>query len=178
MATTPGGRSNPVVRGHFVTRDVFCHKVPNPPPELAIEPPPVTPGVGVRQRLNEHSQEPSCSACHRLMDPVGFAFEHYDGVGLWRELENSLPVDPAGELTVSDAKGPFDGVMGLQKKVATSKDAAACYVKGWSTYAYGRNYNHDDFCTEVQLRAAFDASGGNIKGLMLALTQTDAFLRR
>ncbi|MEN9577765.1 MAG: hypothetical protein RJA70_774, partial [Pseudomonadota bacterium] len=179
MATTPGGRSNPVVRGHFATQDIFCFEVPPPPPGLVVTPPAITPGVGVRQRLNEHAKDPSCASCHKLMDPVGFAFENYDGVGLWRTTENDLPVDPSGTMSVTDAAGDFMGVMGLQEKAAISADAAGCYVNGWATYAYARKSGEAaDTCSNKQLADAFAASGGNIKGLMLELTQTDAFLRR
>lgn len=178
MATTPGGRSNPVVRGHFATQDIFCQTVPEPPAGLVVTPPEITPGVGVRQRLNEHAKDPGCASCHILMDPVGFAFEHYDGVGLWRELENDLPIDDKGNIANGDAQGEFDGVMGLQQKAATSKDAARCYVQGWATYALGRELETADTCTQDRLGAAFEASGGNIKQLMLDLTQTNAFLMR
>ena len=50
----------------------------------------------MRQRLERHRANPSCAACHSIMDPIGFALENFDLVGQWREADGGRPVNAAG----------------------------------------------------------------------------------
>jgi len=111
-----------------------------------------------------------------MLDPIGFGFENYDGVGLWRDLDNGLPIDASGNVPNTDIAGPFYGAVELARKLGESRDAQNCYVGKWLAYAYGRVETAQDGCTRLALQDAFAAAGGNIKQLMVALTQTDAFL--
>ena len=111
-----------------------------------------------------------------MLDPIGFGFEHYDGAGLWRDTDNGLPIDDSGNVPDTDAAGPFNGAVELARKLGDSRDAQNCYVGKWLSYAYGRVETKEDACTRVSLLDAFAAAGGNIRQLMVALTQTDAFL--
>jgi hypothetical protein len=135
-----------------------------------------TPGVTTRQRFEEHRNNDACRGCHMMLDPIGFGFEHYDGVGLWRETENGLTIDDSGNVPDTDAAGDFKGAVELARKLGQSRDAQNCFAGKWLTYAYGRMEKAEDACTRASLQSAFAASGGDIKRLMLALTQTDAFL--
>jgi hypothetical protein len=176
-ATTPGSRTDPVVRGKWVYTKLLCGVVDDPPSDVPQLPPP-QPGLGVRERLAMHQAEASCKGCHRVMDPIGFGFEHYDGAGLWRDADDGVPVDDSGEIVGSDIAGPFEGVIELGQKLAQSGDAEACYVGHFLSYAYGRKQDDGDDCTRTSLEDAFEQSSGNVKALLLALTQTDAFLYR
>jgi len=173
--TTPGSRSNPVLRGKWVFTNLLCGTIKDPP--LNVPPvPDVAPGVTTRQRYEMHRTVEPCKSCHVAMDPIGLAFEHFDGVGLWRDTDNGLPIDDSGNIPSTDAQGDFHGVMELAQKVGKSRDAQNCFVGKWLTYAYGRFETMQDGCTRQTLQDAFAASGGNIKQLMVDLTQTDAFL--
>jgi hypothetical protein len=110
------------------------------------------------------------------MDPIGFGFENYDGMGQWRDTDNSLPVDASGELVATDVAGPFNGAIELGQKLSESSDVRSCFVGGWLTFAYGRAETEADACTRQALETAFEQSGGKVPDLLLALTQTDAFL--
>jgi uncharacterized protein DUF1588 len=68
------------------------------------------PGLSIRERLAEHSGVPACRACHEMMDPIGFGFENYDGLGRFRTSEGGKPVDARGTLTMTDVDGPFTKV--------------------------------------------------------------------
>jgi hypothetical protein len=155
----------------------MCGAVADPPPDIPVLPEPA-PGLSVRDRLAQHRASPACQGCHRLMDPIGFGFERYDGMGQWRDTDNALPIDSSGELATSDVAGPFDGVVELGQKLSQSKDVQSCFVGGWLTFAYGRAETENDACTRASLEDAFEKSGGRIPELLLALTQTDAFLYR
>ena len=113
------------------------------------------------------------------MDPLGFAFENFDGVGLWRDQENGVDVDDSGEVPdSSDVAGPFNGVVELAQKVAASADVRDCYAGRFLNFAYGRAITPEDSCSSATVESAFEQAQGNIKQLMLAVTQTEGFLLR
>ncbi len=175
--TTPGSRTDPVVRGKWVFTKLMCGTVADPPSDIPVLPEP-QPGLSVRDRLAQHRDSPACQGCHQLMDPIGFGFERYDGMGQWRDMDNALPIDSSGRIATTDVAGPFDGAVELGQKLAQSKDVQGCFVGAWLTYAYGRAETNDDQCTRASLEAAFEQSGGRVPELLVALTQTDAFLYR
>lgn len=175
--TTPGSRSDPVLRGKFVYTKILCGAIDDPPPDVPKLPDPV-PGQSTRDRLAAHRAAPECAGCHAFMDPLGLPFEHFDGVGLWRDTDNGAAIDASGEIPEGDAAGPFDGVIELEQKLSQSADVRSCYARRFLTYAYGRALNPDDDCSRATLEAAFEQAHGNVKELMLAITQTDGFLLR
>ncbi|HYJ11402.1 MAG TPA: DUF1592 domain-containing protein, partial [Polyangiaceae bacterium] len=176
-ATTPGSRNNPVVRGKFIFEELFCGHVPSPPVGLNVTEPPADPTRTTRERFTVHRDMDACRGCHTMLDPIGFGLENFDGVGLWRDVENGKPVDATGEIPEDvDVKGPFNGPVELAKKIASSEDARNCFASKYLSFAYGRVAGEQDACSRQQLETAFRESGGNVKALLLAATQTDAFL--
>jgi hypothetical protein len=176
--TTPGSRSNPVVRGKFVYEGLLCGTIPNPPVGLVVTEPEADPNRTTRERFSAHQDDPACSGCHARLDPIGFGFEHFDGVGLWRDIENDKPIDDSGNVPDTDIAGPFNGVVELAQKLSTSGSARDCFAAEWVNFAYGRQATAADSCTTAALEQAFAGANGNVQQLLLALTQTDAFLYR
>lgn len=175
--TTPGSRTDPVVRGKWLYTKMLCGVVPDPPSNIP-EPPEREPGQPVREWLAQHRSDPACISCHLLMDPMGLAFEHYDGVGLWRDTDNGAPIDDSGQVPSTDVAGPFEGAIEFAQKLGQSADVRDCYVGRYLTYAYGRALDDADECSRATAQTTFHETGGNIQELMLAVTQTDAFLYR
>ena len=173
--TTPGSRTDPVLRGKWIYNNMLCRSVPDPPLNVPPVPEP-TPGVTTRQRFEQHRNNDACRPCHVMLDPIGFGFEHYDGVGLWRDTEDGLTIDDSGNVPNTDVAGDFKGAVELARKLGASRDAQNCFVGKWLTFAYGRLETAQDACTRKSLQDAFAESGGDIKQLVVALTQTDAFL--
>ncbi|MFT3770257.1 MAG: DUF1592 domain-containing protein [Minicystis sp.] len=172
-------QTSPVHRGKFVRERLLCEPISPPPPNVNAVPPPVDPNATTRERFAQHSTDPACAGCHKLMDPVGFGFENYDGVGLWRDEDQGIPVDASGEVVGSkDSNGKFVGAVELAQRLAKSEEVRACVVKQWFRYGHGRPDTKDDACTMAQLQQAFSAAKYDVKELMVALTQTDAFLYR
>jgi hypothetical protein len=165
-----------VVRGKFIFEELFCGHVPSPPVGLNVTEPPADPTRTTRERFMVHREMEACRGCHAMLDPIGFGLENFDGVGSWRDTENGKPIDASGELPEVDVKGPFVGPAELAQKVAESQDARACFAEKWLSFAYGRVPGADDACSRSQLETAFADSGGNVKALLIAATQTDAFL--
>jgi hypothetical protein len=176
-ATTPGSRNNPVVRGKFIFEELLCGHVPSPPVELNVKEPPADPTRTTRERFAAHREVEPCKGCHVMLDPIGYGLENFDGVGLWRDTENGKPIDASGEFPASvDVAGAFAGPTDLAKKIAGSQTAQACFAGKWLAFAYGRVPGDADACSKNQLETAFNDAHGNVKALLLAATQTDAFL--
>jgi hypothetical protein len=175
--TTPGSRSDPVIRGKWVYTKILCGAIDDPPPNVPELPEPV-PGQSTRERLAMHRAAPECAGCHELMDPLGLPFENFDGVGLWRDTDNGAAIDASGAIAEGDVAGPFNGVVELGQKIAQSRDVRTCYAGRYLTYAYGRALNSGDACSQAATEAMFEQAQGSIKELMLAITQTEGFLFR
>jgi hypothetical protein len=172
---TPGTLTNPTRRGVFVRR-LLCAPIPEPPQGFDIIPPPPNPGFTTRELFAAHASNPGCAPCHKLLDPIGAAFETFDAIGLWRDQENGRPVDATGQIADTDVAGPFDGAVELAGKLAGSADLQRCFVGNWFTFAHGRAETEQDRGTRAALEAELARSSGNVRALLLALTQTDAFL--
>jgi hypothetical protein len=110
------------------------------------------------------------------MDPIGLALENYDAVGLYRQTENGIVIDASG--SVPDTDGTVNGPIELVQRIAATEATHSCFASHWANFAYGRrlDQSEDDVCTLASVDQAFRASGYNVKQLLLALTQSDAFL--
>jgi len=176
---THGPETAPVQRGLAVLRKVLCYESPPPPPNVPVMlPEPIVEPSTTRTRLMVATQYPECQECHAIIDPVGFAFEHYDAAGKWRDTDNGLPVDASGALTKTDAGGPFKDAVELVHRIADSEDAKACFVQRWQAEAYRRPAEPGDACAAEQVAQAFADSDGNLVELMVALAKSDNFRYR
>ncbi len=170
-------QTSPIHRGKFIRERFFCTTPPPPPPDLVVSPPRLDPRKTTRERFAEHRADPGCRSCHELLDPLGYAFEHYDAVGAYRTSESGLPVDASGEIVGTDVDGAIDGVSDLAERLASSEQVRACVVSQWFRFAYGRAETEGDACTLDKLQHAFAASDGDLRELLVQLTQTNLFLR-
>lgn len=169
-------QTSPVLRGVVVLRNVMCVELPNPPPNVNNATPELTPNATTRERFDAHTANPACASCHSLIDPVGFAFEHYDAIGQYRATENGIAVDSSGALTQADGSTvAFDDAVGLSKALAQSPDVRKCVVRQWFRYALGRVESDADTCSLARLDDAFAASGFNLRELLLSLVSSDSF---
>lgn len=174
-AHSTGPFTNPSRRGQAVATAFLGLEVP-PEPVIDDIPTPPAPGLTTRQRFEVHTQNDACAGCHVFFDPIGFAFEHFDAKGLWRDTENGLTIDTTGEIIETDAAGSFDGALELAQRLADSDDAKRCFVEKWFAHAHGRPATSGDACSLQTLERAFASEGWNLRELLVALTQNDAFL--
>ncbi len=169
--------TDPVHRGKFVFENLLCGTVPPPPANINITPPVITPNTTARERFAQHDASAVCAACHTYMDPIGLAFEDYDGIGRWRTTEGGMPIDVSGMLKGTDVDGPFTGVVQLAQKLASSQQVAACAVKQLFRFGFGRYETPEDAPTLAQLASTFQTSQQKIVELLVAMTQVPAFLQ-
>jgi len=174
-----GNRTSPVYRGKFVREQLLCEALPLPPANLVIVPPDLDPNKTTREQFEEIGKNPDCSSCHTLMNPIGFGFEHYDAIGLWRDTQNDKPIDASGEIIGSDdVNGTFDGAVELADQLVGSEEVAHCVASQWFRFSYNRTVTADDQCNVDAINEKFAASDYDIRELLVALTQTDTFLYR
>lgn len=177
-AYSKSNQTSPVERGRFIREQILCTVPPPAPADLEVQAPDLDPNLTTRERFAQHTTEPLCAHCHKLMDPLGLAFETYDAVGLWRSDEAGKPIDASGELIETDVDGPFNGAKELIERLVKSQTAKSCMVTQWFRFAHGRDPEADDACTVAHLEQSFARSGQDVRALMVALTQTSAFMYR
>src|SRR6185295_7168220 len=119
-----------------------------------------------------------CQGCHASIDGIGFGFEQYDALGQWQTTDMGLPVDASGSIEGGDAAGPFDGAVELSARLAQSRDVAACVARMWFHHGFGRLAAAGDACTLATLQGSLDASGGDLRELLVAIAKSDAFRYR
>jgi hypothetical protein len=165
-----------VKRGKWIRTRMLCTDLPDPPanvPQL----PAIQPGVSNRERFAMHTSNAACSGCHSLIDGLGFGLEHYDSLGAWRTMDQGVPVDASGEITSTmDINGAYTGGSELANLLASSTQVRDCAPTQWLRYAWGRRETADDACSVAAVQQAFIKSDGDLKELMVALTQTDTFV--
>jgi len=128
-----------------------------------------------RERFSQHRDSPVCAACHDLIDPLGFAFEHFDAMGHYRMMEGELSIDASGEIrSTLDMDGFFDGANELNQIFVQSKQVQNCMATQWLRYATRQRETPQDACSLQQAQKAF-AQDGNLQDLIFAVVQSDAF---
>ena len=139
-------RTSPVLRGKWVLENLLNIEPPPPPPNVASLESARNgkkPAATLREELEAHRADPGCASCHRLMDGIGFSFEHFDGIGSWRDSDNGRPIDPNGTLITGEA---FDSPAALAKIIATDRreDFLRCVAVKSLTFALGRGLDYYD----------------------------------
>ena len=190
--------TSPTERGLFVREHFLCQAIPPPPPGVDTSLPPLTLGgrpMTVRETMEElHASQPVCASCHKLVDPIGYGFEHFDTVGAYRETEpvrveptpqqerdgakateHSLPIDSTG-FVAGIADSAFQSPQDVGRILAQSPICQKCIVRQLFRYLYGRSETSRD--TQVIERAynRFERSGFVFRELVLGLVVTEEFL--
>jgi hypothetical protein len=130
----------------------------------------------VRARLEEHRANPACAACHKMMDPIGFALEPFDALGAWRASDSGFPVDPAGVL-VDGSK--VDGPRSLREAVSTRSGAFLSNFAGkLLTYALGRGLEPYDMPAVRAIGRDAAACDNRFSAFILGIVSSTPFQMR
>lgn len=164
-------------RGVSINESVLCQEIPPPPTVEAL--PPLSEGQTNRQRIETLTSPDGCAACHeRLINPLGFAFEHYDGLGQWRETDRGLPVDAAATYPFAEGAQSFQGVESLMTIISNGAQAHACYAKHLTEYVLQRDLAATDAALVEQLQNLSRGSDSSVKELLVELVKSPAFRTR
>jgi hypothetical protein len=174
------------VRGAWIVENVLGAAVPTPPPGVeadlakeASEAEGLT-GDTVRERLEVHRANPTCAACHAIMDPLGLALENFDLVGRWRDAEDGHPIDATAELADGTR---LTGAADLRRALLARSDAfVTSLTERLLTYALGRELEHYDqpVVRGIVREAAAQGTtnGPTLAALVQAIVASDAFTKR
>ena len=183
--TSDGTRHRPVHRGVWLSETIF-NKTPPPPPANVdpIEPvPPEGEKITIRQRMEAHTRDPNCAACHKSIDPLGLAFDQYDAIGQWRTHEHiptgvgkNPPVDASGTLT--DGR-EFNGSVEFKKLLLDDRDRfARAFIEHLCTYALRRVLTVDDKEDVTLILSKAKKKNYHIKDIVRAVAVSDLLRKR
>lgn len=166
--------TSPTRRGKMVREDIFCSPIAAPPVGVNTTLPPAPPDHPMTTRdrmLLLHQSDPSCAACHKLMDNVGFAFEHFDAIGQYRKTEGTLAIDDSGNVDALT----FQGAEGLGKLVASDERMTRCLVRN----LFRQGAGHIDAAGEMgplaRVDAVFKNGGYKLQDAIVEVVASDAF---
>ena len=140
-------RTSPVTRGKWIMTNLLGMSPPSPPADV----PPLPPRAGdpnakepsMREKMMQHRVRQDCVQCHRLMDPIGFALENFDAIGLWRSHDEGQVIN-AKDLLFDNQT--VDGPVSLRAWLATSygNQFVTVVTEKLMTYALGRGVEAGD----------------------------------
>jgi Protein of unknown function (DUF1592)/Protein of unknown function (DUF1588)/Protein of unknown function (DUF1595)/Protein of unknown function (DUF1587)/Protein of unknown function (DUF1585) len=169
---------NIIIRGVHIARKILCAALP-PPPKNVPPLPAIAPNSTNRQRVETATKESPCNSCHAtIINPLGFALEHLDGVGKYRTVDNGQPIDSSGSYSIDGKTVPIGGAVELANAIANSDQAHACYAQNMAEYLYGRVVSRETDNQLVQQGGWLSRDKESVQNLIVNLLATDAFLTR
>jgi hypothetical protein len=174
-ATSRGNRTSPVSRGKFTLSELLCQEPPAPPAGVVIPPDNVITATTARAFLASHRTDPTCAACHNLMDPIGLALENYDAIGAWRTMDHGQVIDASGTLPTGEM---FNGARELSQVVAKDPRYRPCLSGALLTYALGRAMRPVDAPYLTALSQANAAGSVGLRDILTRIVASDPFRQR
>jgi mono/diheme cytochrome c family protein len=178
VTTSKPERTSPVTRGKWIMTNVLGMSPPDPPADVPPLPPrPADPNAAVptmREKMMSHRVRPDCTQCHRLMDPIGFALENFDAIGLWRTQDEGKPIDPSDQMFDNNkVAGPAELRNWL---MANYGDLfVTVTTEKLLTYALGRGVEHRDMPLVRQVARGALTSNGRFSALVLGIVKSQPF---
>jgi uncharacterized protein DUF1592/uncharacterized protein DUF1588/uncharacterized protein DUF1585/uncharacterized protein DUF1587/uncharacterized protein DUF1595/cytochrome c len=177
LATSVADRTSPVQRGKWVLMNILGVVPPDPPPNV----PPLKEAAGsgvsveqtMRQRMEEHRANPACASCHKMMDPIGFTLENFDGIGKWRTTQYGQKLDASGQLTDGTK---IDGVGSLrQALVRYSPQFVRTLTEKLLIYALGRGVEYQDMPVVRSIVREAGRNDYHFSSLVVGIVKSDPF---
>jgi mono/diheme cytochrome c family protein len=170
-------RTSPVKRGKYILENILGTPPPPPPPDVPELSEQKELTGSLRQKMEQHRRDPNCATCHQRMDPLGFGFENFDGIGAWRTRDGEFTIDPAGELP--DGR-KFNGPAEL-RAILKSRDEEfrRCLIDRLLTYGLGRGLEAYDKCAVDDIAKKVAQNDNRFSSLVIEIVKSDPFqLRR
>lgn len=176
--TSLSTRTSPVLRGKWVLDVLLGTPPPPPPPNVpalddSVKPEKNGAPLSTRQRVEEHRRNPSCSGCHRVIDPPGMSLENFDATGAWRDADNGVAIDAAADLY--DGRR-MDGAAGLRAALLAHEDMVLRnFTQQLMTYALGRRLSYRDMPAVRAIVRAAALGGNSVSSFISGVVSSDAF---
>ena len=191
--TSKPAETSPTARGLFVREQFLCQHVPDPPPGVNTNLPPLSAEMPqtIRERLGEHVSNPTCASCHNLIDPIGFGLEKFDAIGRRQEKAKAtimpahmekdkrpitveLAIDSSGRIA-GIAESDFSSPRELGAVLAASAQCQECLVKQLFRYQSGRLETPADRAVIRRSFEDFRDSHFRFQSLIIALAKWSEF---
>jgi hypothetical protein len=175
--TSVSNRSSPVQRGKYVLEVLLGTPPPPPPPNVPALSENASSGElklqSVRQRMEEHRKNPNCAACHKIIDPIGFALENFDAVGAWRINDSGLPVDAVGQMFDGSK---LDGPASLRQVILNHSDAfLGTFTENLLAYGLGRVIDYRDMPTVRSIEQQASRDDNRFSAFVLGVVNSASF---
>jgi mono/diheme cytochrome c family protein len=182
MVTSHPDRTSPVVRGKWVLDNLLSAPVPPMPNNV----PPLNEDANrggriltMRERMEEHRKNPTCAACHKIMDPIGLSMENFDAIGAWRTRDGGTlgnPINSTGEL-LDGTK--VDGVVTLRQALLRQPELfVGTVAEKLMTYGLGRGLAYYDMPEVRKIVRDSAAQNYRFSSLILGVVDSTAFQKR
>lgn len=170
-------RTSVVLRGKYILENILGTPPPPPPPNVPmLDEEAVGTVLSLRAQMEKHRANPVCASCHSKMDPLGFALEHYDAIGHWRDTDGKFPVDSTG--TLPDGT-KFDGPAAMRQALAAKLPGfAQCLVEKMLIYSIGRGVVPSDGRIVAQIDRNWQNDGYKFQTLIYEIVHSTAFQSR
>jgi hypothetical protein len=167
--------SSPIHRGVFVARSVLGRALRPPPEAVAPLPIELHASLTTRERISLQTKEQSCQSCHRMINPLGFAFENFDAVGRYRKAEQGKKIDATGlYLTRSGDAVKFKNVRELATFLADNEETHAAFVERLFHFMIKQPIRAFGPHEQSNLESAFEKSRYNIRTLAIEIAASAA----
>ena len=181
--TSTAIRTSPVQRGKYVMEVLLGTPPPPAPPNVPALPENadartanVTKQQSVRDRMQEHRASPACASCHKLMDPIGFALENFDAVGVWRTVDSGMPIDTTGQM-FDGAK--LDGPVSVRQAILKHSDSfIGTFTENLLAYGMGRVLEYYDMPAVRAIDRAAALRNNRFSAFVLGVVKSRQFQMR
>jgi hypothetical protein len=174
-STSNANRTSPVERGKWVLTNLIGMPPAPPPPVVPALKETADNGtvLTMRQQMEMHRQNPVCASCHKLMDPIGFAMENFDGVGSWRSTDAGAPIDASGVFIDGTQ---LNGVVSLRRAIVKRPDVfVGAMTEKLLTYALGRGLDYHDMPAVRAIARQAGAHDYRFSSLVLGIVTSTPF---
>ena len=176
--TSLARRTSPVARGKYVLEVLMGAPPPNPPPEVPPFPETVNNErvLSVRERIEQHRDNPVCSACHQIMDPIGLTLENFDAIGRWRVNDGGLSIDPSAQMVDGFE---LDGPVSLSEALVQRSSAfLGTFTENLLAYGVGRVTDYRDMPTVRSIQRAAAEEDNRFSAFVLGVVKSPPFQLR
>jgi hypothetical protein len=177
MTTSYANRTTPVLRGAYILEKFLGTPPEAPPPGVPafVESQEGGKALTVRERMEAHRTNPSCAACHAIIDPLGMALENFNAIGQWREkdIDAGVPVDASGKMMDGT---PLHGVDDLRTGLLARKDQfVRTFTENLLTFGLGRTLHYYDMPTVRAIVRNAATQDYRVSSIILGIVHSDAF---